>query len=157
MLQEIRQRYYYPNMAKHVKKWVEGCEECAKDKRVPNATITPELLNLPEWDLGPEDAMQIDLLPNLPPSGGFENVLTAIDVISRYLFAYPLTDASAINLLWTVYGNLLGLLVQVNHLCTLFAGGCYLGSESEPGEEAFLSYELPLTHLEPEYEKPRVL
>ena len=97
MLQEIRQRYYYPNMAKHVKKWVEGCEECAKDKRVPNATITPELVNLPEWDLGPEDAMQIDLLPNLPPSGGFENVLTAIDVFSRYLFAYPLTDASAIN------------------------------------------------------------
>ena len=41
--------------------------------------------------------MQIDLLPNLPPSGGYENVLTALDVISRYLFAYPLTDASAIN------------------------------------------------------------
>ena len=97
MLQEIRQRYYYPSMAKHVKKWVEGCEECARDKRVPNATITPELLNLPEWDLGPEEAMQIDLLPNLPPSGGYENVLTAIDVLSRYLFAYPLTDASAIN------------------------------------------------------------
>ena len=97
MLQEIRQRYYYPSMAKHVKKWVEGCEECARDKRVPNTTIMPELLNLPEWDLGPEDAMQIDLLPNLPPSGGFENVLTAIDVFSRYLFAYPLTDASAIN------------------------------------------------------------
>ena len=84
-------------MAKHVKKWVEGCEQCARDKRVPDATITPELLNLPEWDLGPEDAMQIDLLPNLPPSGGYENVLTAIDVFSKYLFAYSLTDASAIN------------------------------------------------------------
>ena len=97
MLQGIRQRYYYPSMAKHVKKWVEGCQECRRDKRVSNATITPELLNLPEWDLGPEDAIQIDLLPNLPPSGGFENVLTAIDVFSRYLFAYPLTDASVIN------------------------------------------------------------
>ena len=31
------------------------------------------------------------------PSGGYENDLTAIDVFSRYLFAYPLTDASAIN------------------------------------------------------------
>ena len=84
-------------MAKYVKKWVEGCEHCARDQRVPNATITPELLNLPEWDLGPEDAMQIDVLPNLPPSGGYENVLTAIDVFSRYLFAYFLTDASRIN------------------------------------------------------------
>ena len=67
MLQEIRQNYYYPGIAKHVKKWVEGCETCARDKRVTNNTITPELLNLPEWDLGPEDAMQIDLLPNLRP------------------------------------------------------------------------------------------
>ena len=47
-LQEIRQKYYYPVIAKHVKKWVEGCEICAKDKRVPNKVITPELLNLPE-------------------------------------------------------------------------------------------------------------
>ena len=36
----------YPSMAKHVKKWVEGCKQCARDKRVPSATITPELLNL---------------------------------------------------------------------------------------------------------------
>ena len=50
-----------------------------------------------ERDLGPEDAMQIDLLPNFRPSGGYEIVLTAIDVFSHYLFAYPLTDASATN------------------------------------------------------------
>ena len=97
MLQEIRQKDYYPGIAKHVKKWVEGCETCAKDKRVPNTVITPELLNLPEWDLGPEDAMQIDLLPNLPTSGGYQTVMTAIDVFSRYLFAYPLIEATAAN------------------------------------------------------------
>ena len=64
MLQEIRQKYYYSDMAKHVKRWVEECDVCAKDKRVSNDSITPELLNLPEWDLVPQDAMQIDLLPN---------------------------------------------------------------------------------------------
>ena len=79
------------------KNWVQGCEICIKDKRIANASITPELLNLPEWDLGPEDALQIDLLPNLPPSGGYENIITALDVFSRYLFAYPVTDASAIS------------------------------------------------------------
>ena len=35
--------------------------------------------------------------PKSSPSGGYENVLTAIDVLSRYLFAYSLTDASAVN------------------------------------------------------------
>ena len=97
MLQDIRQKYYYPGIAKHVKKWVERCETCARDKRVPNKTITPELLTLPEWDLGPEDTMQIDLLSNLPTSGGFQTVMTAIDVFSRYLFAYPLVEATASN------------------------------------------------------------
>ena len=97
MLQEIRQKYYYPGIAKHVKKWVEGCEICAKDKRVLHNAITPELLSLSEWDLVPEDAMQIDLLPNLPASGGYQTVMTAIDVFSRYLFAYPLIEATATN------------------------------------------------------------
>ena len=41
--------------------------------------------------------MQVDLLPNLPSNGGYENVLTAIEVFSRYLISYPLTDASATN------------------------------------------------------------
>ena len=97
MLIEIRQQYYYPGIAKIVKKWVQGCGICIKDKRIPNSFITPEVLNLPEWDLGPEDAMQIDSLPNLPPSGGYENIITAMDVFSRYLFAYPVTDATATN------------------------------------------------------------
>ena len=41
--------------------------------------------------------MQIDLLPNLPTSGGYQTIMTAIDVFSRYLFAYPLVEATASN------------------------------------------------------------
>ena len=33
--------------------------------------------------------MQIDLEPGLPPSGGYENIVTAMDTFSRYLIAYP--------------------------------------------------------------------
>ena len=47
MLLENRQKYSYPGIPKHVKKRVEVCETCAKDKRVPNHydnAITPELL-----------------------------------------------------------------------------------------------------------------
>ena len=48
---------------------------------------TPELFDIPEWDLGIEDRMQIDHLPELPLSGGYENSIPAIDVVSRYTFA----------------------------------------------------------------------
>ena len=70
---------------------------CIQDKRINNTRITPELIHIPEWDLGPEDLMQIDLLPELPPSGGYENIITAIDVILRYAFAYPVSDPTAVN------------------------------------------------------------
>ena len=39
--------------------------------------------------------MQIDLVPELPPSGGYENIVTAMDVFSRYLFAYPTANQDA--------------------------------------------------------------
>ena len=39
--------------------------------------------------------MQIDLVPELPPSGGYENIVTAMDVFSRYLFAHPTSNQDA--------------------------------------------------------------
>ena len=39
--------------------------------------------------------MQIDLVPELTPSGGYENLVTAMDVISRYLFAFPTSNQDA--------------------------------------------------------------
>ena len=41
--------------------------------------------------------MQIDLLPELPPSGGYENIITAKDVFSRYAFASPVSNPTAVN------------------------------------------------------------
>ena len=41
--------------------------------------------------------MQVDLLPELPPSGGYENIITAVDVFSRYAFAYPVSKPTAVN------------------------------------------------------------
>ena len=34
-------------------------------------------------------------MPELPPSGGYENIATAMDVFSRYLFAYPTSNQDA--------------------------------------------------------------
>ena len=96
MLQEILCKNYYPGIAKLVRKWASGCETCIKDKRISNANNS-RVFHLPEWNLGPEDAQQIDLLPNLPPSGAYETIVTAMEFFSRHLFAYPFTDASAAN------------------------------------------------------------
>ena len=91
MIQEARQKYYYPCMAKYIRTWATKCQMCIQNKRINNDLLKTELLNCPEWDLGPEDILQMDILPNLPPSGGYDNIITAIDVFSRYLFAYSVT------------------------------------------------------------------
>ena len=95
--QEIRQKYYFPPIASYVRNWVRDCEICIQDKRINNTRITPELIHIPEWALGLEDLMQIDLLPELPPSGVYENIITAVDVFSRYAFAYRVSNPTAVN------------------------------------------------------------
>ena len=97
MMQEIRQKYYFPSIATYVRNWVRDSEICFQDKCINNTRITPEFIHIPQWDLGPEDLMQIDLLPEFPPSGGYENIITAIDVFPRYAFAYPVSNPTAVN------------------------------------------------------------
>ena len=64
--------------------------------RINNSKVRPEVLNVPEWDMVTEDAVQIDLLSELPPIGGYENIITAIDVNSRYAFAYPVSNPTSV-------------------------------------------------------------
>ena len=97
MMQEISQKYYFPSIPTYVRNWVRDCEICIQDKRINTTRITPELVHIPDWDLGLEDLMQIDLLPEIPPSVGYENIITAIDVFSRYAFAYPVSNPTAVN------------------------------------------------------------
>ena len=97
MMQEIRHKYYFPSIATYIRNWVRDCEICIQDERKNTTRITADLIHVPEWDLGPQDFMPIDLLPELPPSGGYENIIMAIDIFSRYAFAYPVSNPTAVN------------------------------------------------------------
>ena len=76
-------------MAQLITEWVMSCEKCIRESRFDRSLTCPPLQNPNEHITAPEDAIQIDLVPELPPSGGYENIVTAMDVFSRYLFAYP--------------------------------------------------------------------
>ena len=76
-------------MAQLITNWVKSCEQCPRESRFNPRLTRFSLQNPKEYITAPEDAMQIDLVPGLPPSGGIENIVTAMDVFSRYLFAYP--------------------------------------------------------------------
>ena len=90
-----REKYCYPNVAQLIREWVLSCEQCFRESRINPRFTHPPLQNPNEYITALEDAMQIDLVPGLPPSGGYENIVTAIDVLSRYLFAYPASNQDA--------------------------------------------------------------
>ena len=106
MMEEVRQKYYIPSIATYVRNWVRDCEICIQDNRISNTRITPEKIHIPEWDLGPEDVMQIGLLPELLPGEAYENIIRAIDVFSTNAFAYPVSNPTAVNTAKVIIDNM---------------------------------------------------
>ena len=90
-----REKYYYPKMAQLIREWVMSFEQCIRELRINPQLNRPPLQNPNQYITAPEDAMQFDLVPGFPPSGGYENIVTAMDVFSRYLFAYPTSNQDA--------------------------------------------------------------
>ena len=72
-----------------------SCGNCIRELRINPQLTHPPLQNPNEHINAPEDAVQIDVVPGLPPSGGYENIVTAMDVFSRYLFAYATSNQDA--------------------------------------------------------------
>ena len=87
-----RETYYFPEMAQLFRDWVMACEQCIRESLIDRSLTRPPLQNPKEHITAPKDAMQIDLMPELPPSGGYENIVTAMDVFFSYLFAYPTSN-----------------------------------------------------------------
>ena len=82
-------------MAQLIREWVMSREQCIKESPTDRSFTRLPLHNPNEHVTAPEDAMQFDLLPELPPSGDYGNVVTAMDEFSRYLFAYPTSNQDA--------------------------------------------------------------
>ena len=86
------EKFYLPKMAQLIREWVRSCEQCIRESPIHRNLSRPPLQNPNGHKTAPEDAMQIDLVPGLPTSGGYENLVTAMDVFSRYSFAYPTSN-----------------------------------------------------------------
>ena len=82
-------------MAKLIRQWVMSCEQCFRESRIDDRLTRPALQNPNDHITAPEDAMQNDVVPELPPSGGYENIVRATDVFSRFLFAYFTSNQDA--------------------------------------------------------------
>ena len=90
-----REIYCLPKTAQLIREWFMSCEHCIRESRIDRWLNRPHLQNPNEHIIAPEDAMQIDLVTELLPSGGYESFVTAIDVFFCFLFAYPTSNQDA--------------------------------------------------------------
>ena len=92
---ECRPKYYYPGLARKIRAWGINCFDCIANARIDIEQIRPKMLSKTEIAFGPEDCLEVDILPNLPSSNGYKHIITMMDVVSQYLFAYPTEDMTA--------------------------------------------------------------
>ena len=92
--EEFRKRFYLPGFTEFLTNTIKNCLTCLQLKRASAKYQIPPLQPISSLQCFPGDMMQIDIVGPLK-SPVYKFVLTGIDVFSKYLFAAPLTNASA--------------------------------------------------------------
>ena len=85
VIQQCREKYYYPGRSVRIAHHISRCTECMQTKRTDKRSITPPMVDTSKMVLGPEDALQMDIVPFDEPSGGYTAIITAMDPPFVYL------------------------------------------------------------------------
>ena len=93
-VEEFRKRFYFPNFTEYLISVIKNCLTCLQTKLISNNSLKTLLQPISSLQSFPGDMLQIDLVGPFK-SPVYKYVLTGIDVFSKYLFAKPLTSASA--------------------------------------------------------------
>jgi transposase InsO family protein len=104
MLQQVQQRYYWPNYADDVIQWATTCPLCQRYKAGRPANLG--LLH-PKASEGPFTTIAVDHVSGFPTWNGYSYILTIIDQFTRWCWFVPVKDETAETAAKVVYENVL--------------------------------------------------
>jgi hypothetical protein len=87
---ELVSRYYYwPELKRNIYTWVQQCDSCQRYKNFPGKK--PGKLRPNEIPTKPWEIVSMDLLTDLPESGGYDAILVVVDRFSKMIRILPVT------------------------------------------------------------------
>ena len=106
-LQLVSQAYWWPRMTQFINRYVDGCATCQQNKVITHPVKVPLLPLAPASDPRPFAQISVDLIVKLPPSLGYDSILTIVDQgLSKAALFVPCkesTDALGISHLLVKY------------------------------------------------------
>jgi hypothetical protein len=75
----VERRYWWPNLRKDVVDYVRGCGDCQRHKVNNRPTRAPLQPIYPSPEAKPFEVIAVDFITKLPPSQGFDSILTVTD------------------------------------------------------------------------------
>ena len=88
-------KFYFPGFIEFLIVYFNKCVSCLASKSPKREVVTPPLNTVSLITSFLSDLLQIDVVGQIPKSGGYSCVVTTMDVFSKYLFAQPITLPSA--------------------------------------------------------------
>lgn len=105
LLEKIKTRYKWKNMAKDVAQYTKNCEKCKLNKIQSH---TREPMKITETPQSPFDIVIIDTIGPLPKTeAGHEYAVTIICDLSKYLIMVPITDKTANSVAKAIFENVI--------------------------------------------------
>ena len=95
---QIRHSFYFPEFTETLLDYVSNSSSCLQVKSVQQKSLKTPLLTIAQEQCFPGDLMEVDVVGKLNPCGGYTNIISAMDIFSRYLFLIPMKNASAKNI-----------------------------------------------------------
>ena len=86
VLQQCNEKYYYPSLAARRARHINQCMKYMQRKQTDNRLLTLPMINTSKVAMGPEDALEMYIVPFDELSNGYTAIVTALDVFSRHLF-----------------------------------------------------------------------
>jgi len=108
MINQLKPRYYWPELNRDVKLWYKQCAQCTQSKGPP---LRPHG-HLQKIQVGaPLDFVTMDILSGLPTAAdGSKYILVVVDGFSKWIEAYSLLDQEASTCMTAVYNGFFSVL-----------------------------------------------